>query len=495
MLSTLSLRAKLVSTFAVIAVIVCTIGWLGYSAALTGKRNVTEMGETQFSSWRGLSQIMLGQMEIRMAYFKIMNPSLALERRKQYTGHIEESLRFIEEGMATYEKVKKTDEEQATWNEFKSSFGEWMTNFNGFHPVALRYLQAGDGPEAGPLLEQMNKLVAAKAWGNTSKISSEKLQQLIDIQVADVQNHVKDVQKQSNRRATVTALICLLTLGLSLVLGYKLSYGLSKRLQVIADAAGEGADQITSASTQVSTASQGVAQGSQHQAASIEETSSSLEELSAMTKQNADNSKTVAHLMSESKSLMERAARGTQDMDAAMKDIKSASDQTGKIIKTIDEIAFQTNLLALNAAVEAARAGEAGKGFAVVAEEVRNLAMRAAEAAKNTGSLIEENVTRVAGGVQIVDGLKTALDAVTASSQKMAGLVNEVAAASDEQAKGIEQINIAVTQMNQVTQQNAANAQESAAAAQEASTQAAGLQDRIVELNAIVHGGGANRIR
>jgi methyl-accepting chemotaxis protein len=286
----------------------------------------------------------------------------------------------------------------------------------------------------------------------------------------------------------LTLILGLACAALSVTLGIWLGTSISHRLSRVINEAGECAAHIATAYRQVASATQGVAEGSQEQAASVEETSSSLEELSAMTKQNADNTRMVAGLMTESKALVERASRGTEAMDHAMKDIKAASDQTSKIIKTIDEIAFQTNLLALNAAVEAARAGEAGKGFAVVAEEVRNLAMRAAEAAKNTGTLIEENVNRVAGGVQIVEGLKTALGEVTASSAKVASLVEEVAAASDEQAKGIEQINGAVTQMNQVTQQNAARAEEAASSSDEAVGQARSLTDLMGQLTTQVKG-------
>jgi len=183
-------------------------------------------------------------------------------------------------------------------------------------------------------------------------------------------------------------------------------------------------------------------------------------------------------LMTEAGTSIHEADEAMKRMATAINEIKTSSDNTAKILKTIDDIAFQTNLLALNAAVEAARAGEAGKGFAVVAEEVRNLAMRSADASKNTADMIEESVKNAESGVKITEDVAAALSKTVESSTKVSDLIAEIAAASNEQALG-EQVNTAVAQMNTVTQQNAANSEESASAAEELSSQAAELANMV----------------
>ncbi|MGF1633592.1 MAG: methyl-accepting chemotaxis protein [Phycisphaerae bacterium] len=251
-----------------------------------------------------------------------------------------------------------------------------------------------------------------------------------------------------------------------------------------------GADQVAAASAQVSSASQSLAQGSSEQAAALEETSSSLEEMSSQTKKNAETAQQAAALADDAQQAAGRGNVSMTKMGQAINDIQASAQETAKIIKVIDEIAFQTNLLALNAAVEAARAGEAGKGFAVVAEEVRNLAMRSAEAAKNTSQLIEQSVGNSRNGVTIAQEVGKVLAEITQSSEKVNGLIAEIAAATREQSTGIEQVNQAVGQMDKVTQQNAANAEESAAASEELASQAAQLQQVVGDLSALVSGGG-----
>ncbi|MFZ5586164.1 MAG: methyl-accepting chemotaxis protein [Thermodesulfobacteriota bacterium] len=249
--------------------------------------------------------------------------------------------------------------------------------------------------------------------------------------------------------------------------------------------------QVAAASGQVAGSSQSLAQGTSEMAANLEQSSASLEELASMTRQNAENSNQAKGLMDETTDLAVKANASMKDLRAAMQKIQQASQDTGKIIKTIDEIAFQTNLLALNAAVEAARAGEAGAGFAVVAEEVRNLAMRAAEAAKNTASLIEQNIQNIKIGTDLVVVTDEDFDRVEEHSHKVGQLISEIAAASSEQSQGIEQLNKGVTEMDKVTQQNAAGAQESAAAAEELSAQAVTMRSVVAQLVGLVRGGRA----
>ncbi len=259
-------------------------------------------------------------------------------------------------------------------------------------------------------------------------------------------------------------------------------------INMIIDGLSTGSDQVAAASNQVSSSSQQLAEGSSEQASSLEEISSSLEEMTSMTKQNAENARQSQDGAVHAQSAADTGNKAMQRMKSTIDKIKTSSDETAKIIKTIDEIAFQTNLLALNAAVEAARAGEAGAGFAVVAEEVRNLALRSAEAAKNTSSLIAESQENANEGVSVTNEVADALMDISESSKKVAALAEEVSNATSEQSQGITQVNAAVSQMDQVTQTAAANAEESASASEELSSQASEMKDMVSSLIRLVEG-------
>ena len=294
----------------------------------------------------------------------------------------------------------------------------------------------------------------------------------------------------------ILATAVVLFLGISIFVGnlLLLARKIARPIQLICDDINNVASQVASAAGEVSAASQSLAEGASEQAAAVEETSSSLEEMSSMTKQNAGNAAQADSLMKQSHQIVQKANDTMESLTKSMGEISGASEETSKIIKTIDEIAFQTNLLALNAAVEAARAGEAGAGFAVVAEEVRNLAMRAADAAKNTSGLIEGTVKKIKDGSDLVAHTNEAFAEVAVSTSKVGELVGEIAAASREQAQGIDQINKAVAEMDKVIQQTAANAEESASASEEMNAQAEQMKHISSTLINII-GGSSNGAR
>ncbi|MBD3421343.1 MAG: hypothetical protein GF398_14600 [Chitinivibrionales bacterium] len=256
-----------------------------------------------------------------------------------------------------------------------------------------------------------------------------------------------------------------------------------------------GSNQVSSASEQLSSSSQQLSEGASEQASSLEEISSSLEEMASMTRQNSDNTVQADSLVKDSNELVGQGKAAMERMNTAINEIKNSSDETAKIIKTIDEIAMQTNLLALNAAVEAARAGEAGRGFAVVAEEVRSLAQRSAEAAKVTSELIANSQGNAERGVGLAEEAHGSIISIAESSTRISSLISEITAASKEQAQGIDQVNTAVAQMDKVTQSNAANAEESASAGEELSGQAQQLNAIVSELENMVGAGTQNGAR
>jgi methyl-accepting chemotaxis protein len=214
--------------------------------------------------------------------------------------------------------------------------------------------------------------------------------------------------------------------------------------------------ELASVATSISAASTQLSSGSQEQASALEETAASLEEITGTVKQNADSAKQAAQLANSSRATAQRGGEVVGEAVASIREISSSSKRIAAITGTIDEIAFQTNLLALNAAVEAARAGEQGRGFAVVATEVRNLAQRSAQAAKEIKALIEESVAKIDHGTELVDRSGRSLEEIVASVERVDHIIAEIAAASQEQSIGVEQVNRAVTQMDQTVQANAA---------------------------------------
>lgn len=247
------------------------------------------------------------------------------------------------------------------------------------------------------------------------------------------------------------------------------------------------ADQVASAATQVGAGSQVLAHGTSEQASSLEEISASLQEMTSMTRQSAAHAQECDRLSESARGMAHEGVQSMERLAEAMERIRASSDQTAKIVKTIDEIAFQTNLLALNAAVEAARAGEAGRGFAVVAEEVRSLALRSAEAARTTSELIEDAIGSARDGSALTSVVAEQLRAIADRADQVRRVVGEIAGSAEQQSGGIAQITSSVEQVNAVTQTAAANSEESASAAEELSSQALVMRSLVGEFRLADH--------
>jgi methyl-accepting chemotaxis protein len=347
--------------------------------------------------------------------------------------------------------------------------------------------------QLGAAVEQIHA-----CWAKMDELGAQRValdQQMIELVRASADSGLRHTVDSSLAAVRSLGRASQLTLGglagallLGVVLAVALTRGITGPVQRIVAGLNDGADQVAVAAGQVAQASQHLAEGASSQAASLEESSSALEQMAAQTRASADGARRASELAQQARA---NAAAGDQtvaQLNEAMAGISASSDQISKIIKVIEEIAFQTNLLALNAAVEAARAGEHGKGFAVVADEVRGLAQRAATAAGETTGLIEDSVSQAKNGATVAAAAAQTLQAILTDVTQVADLIGGIASSSDQQARGVEQINLAVAQMDKVTQATAAGSEQAASAAEQLQAQSEQLKGSVGDLQALVYG-------
>jgi len=414
-----------------------------------------------------MRNLLLGRLYV--VKFLESNEQAAVER-------VNKELSLFKENLAKLDKELQDSERRSLLDSIKQNQELYQTTFAGV---------VGDVNERNNIVRDTLDKIGPSVAQNLNEVK---------LSIKAEQDRLGPQLQASNLRAVqIIVIVSLIAVLVGVLLAYFITRSITKPISRAIEGLSASSDQVAAASSQVANSGQSLAQGAAEQAASLEETSASMEEMSSMTLRNAENANQADGMMKEAAIIVENANQAMGELSQAMEKINQASDETAKIIKTIDEIAFQTNLLALNAAVEAARAGEAGAGFAVVADEVRNLAMRAAEAAKNTGSLIEANITDIRSGASLVSKTDEAFKQVRESAGKVAELVAEIAHASKEQSQGIQQVNQAMSEMDKVTQQNAANAEESAAASEELTAQAATVADYVRDLAAVVGGRGSGK--
>jgi methyl-accepting chemotaxis protein/methyl-accepting chemotaxis protein-1 (serine sensor receptor) len=423
----------------------------------------------------GIARVQAAALTVRGDVWRYMaEPDASV--RAALEPRIDANRNIVREGLQTYEATITTEEDRALFEQLKPA----VQRYKEALPEVLELSRAGKtdearakyDAEAAPAFEAVNKLLQAEA--DLNRTNGEKMA-------------AASQQTYSKASSTLWTMLLLCSLG-GLATAAYIIRNLNRSLRQTAAELSQGAEQLASAAAQVSASSQSLAQGSSQQAASLEETSASSEEVNSMARQNTEHTGVVASLMTASRERFDATHQSLAEMEAAMGQIDASSGKIYKIIKVIDEIAFQTNILALNAAVEAARAGQSGLGFAVVAEEVRTLAQRCAQAAKDTAVLIEESINTSKDGKAKVDQVAAAIGGVSEIASKVGKLVADVHQGSQEQTRGIEQIAGAITQMEKVTQSAAASAEESAAASEELTAQSQRLREIVEQLAAMVGG-------
>jgi len=414
----------------------------------------------------------LGDQSSVLFMKEIMSPNDDL--RAGFSAQIQANLLNVENLARDYSSHVQDPDEKKLFTGFRAALDAYKEVFD----QGIQLCNAGKSQEAmelkesqlEPALEQLMQSVHQIEGVNKAK--GEAAGQRIQAAVDDAQKGVW------------AGVICLLLAAGAVSLVIILTT--TNILNLVAISLNTAADKMKQTGAKVAASSQSVAQNASEQAASIQQVSASLEQMIVFSKTNAHQAKLATDIAQQTHATAASGTKTMAELDTAVQEINSASGDIAKILKTIDEIAFQTNILALNAAVEAARAGEAGMGFAVVADEVRNLALRSAQAAKETAGRIEATITKAAKGAELSRRLKDHFSEILSQAGEMDKIDQRLAGISKEQADGIAQINMGVSQLDKVTQSNATNAAESATVAEALNGQAQMLKQTVAELMHLV---------
>jgi len=466
--------AKINCTFAALAAVMAITIWYGFytTRSLAGSLENTRKSARKLELLGNLntakSDMSVGQRGATLfSYAKDASQGNAARQL------FRESSEKFRKALAETGALLVTAEGKQVLSRMEADFAQWLQSYSGLEPL----LDAGNTDAGAKLLIEKLRTQYLAIGEDCAKL-------------VEINNRLIEEDRQSASDQVASSrwiMLLLVILGAAVtVVALAIVRGANSTLRQSATELMEGSRQVAAAAGQVASASQSLAQGTSEQAATLEETSSSTTEITAITRRNAENTRSVSGLMAETAQRVEDANHNLKEMVLSMTEINTSSEKISKIIRVIDEIAFQTNILALNAAVEAARAGEAGMGFAVVADEVRNLAHRSAQAAKDTAALIEESIAKSNEGNKKLQLVAGSIQQVTGSATQVKVLVDEVDVGSQEQSRGIEQISTAVTQMEAVTQRSAASAEESAAASEELASQAQTLYDIVERLRKLV---------
>lgn len=470
----LNYTKKTFLAFAALTVLCLIVGSVGYFTSDRALRTVDEFSAEILPSTDTLLQLDRDMHQVLVAQLMLMEA-----KPEDYGKHIDEAhenLDQVRDRWQGYLKAVKrhaTPKMNATGKEFEKAYTAWRN----VSEASLQKLKSSDPSVKRAGLDQVNTEVRV-----AFDYARDQIDQLTG-ELETVSSDVRDRAKASSRNAHLFLLFSLVVcVAIGATTAWAIGVRIGRKLIAISEALAVNADRTANAARQIHNSSQEVADGASQQAASLEQTSASLEESAATIQSSANSAQRIKQVSQETN---EAARLGHSEMETMIETMRLIEESSGNIastLKTIDEIAFQTNLLALNAAVEAARAGEAGAGFAVVADEVRALAQRAASAARDTSSRIDESKHRSEMGLAASARVSEKLGHIVNKAQEMDELISKLASSSQEQSIGITQVNTALTQMDRVTQSNAASAEETASSANELDAQASHLYSVVNEL-------------
>ena len=522
-LNHLKIGSRLAIGFGLITIVALTLGLIGYFGAVKNDQAIEEIGIVRLPSVEALMVLKEVQATVAAAEYALLSTRFDPKSREAEHQKFITAKRRADAVWKIYEPLPQTAEEAMVWKQFIPIWEQWwkdhadyVKQVRDFEALGIADLEA---QRAGTAYDRMNRQLLVN---NESFAAAEKLlNRLVEINRKVAEDTTRNAEQSANFLKAANGIAVAIGMILAVALGWLITRSVTEPLRrgcAILSALAEGnmscevpADlmarrdevgdlaramntmatqlkdvvaKVTQSTGAVNAAASEIAQGSadlaqrtEEQASALEETASSMEELTSTVQQNADNANQANQLALSAHNQAEQGGQVVEQAVFAMNAIHQSSRKIADIIGVIDEIAFQTNLLALNAAVEAARAGEQGRGFAVVAGEVRKLAQRSADAAKEIKSLITDSVAKVEDGGKLVERSGHTLKEIVGSVKKVSDLVAEMATAGREQASGIRQVNQSILQMDQMTQQNAALVEQTAAASQLMGDQARELEE------------------
>jgi methyl-accepting chemotaxis protein len=489
LLKNMNLKFKLVSAFSIIAVLIAIVGAISLIQINSLSNNLNSLGTESIPSILNLEIIKVAQLEIKAAIRTAINPYLSKDDFQRQFENIEKARENYTTALKKYDVIARTEQEDKLYKEFLQKLDESKVSNDKMISELKKLTVIQNQLQKEYQCEQLSNLALSGEQRKSFDESMDKLQKLLD--------YVKDYYgKQMVDKAIATAktvniimiFIIFISFAIAIILGIVLANTITKPIMKTSDNLSVSSDNLEKAANQVASASQELSSGASELASSVEEITSSMEELQSIIEANTKNVNEAEILMKETMQTVKGAQDHSSELQNIMNTIGDSSKKIIKINKAIDDIAFQTNILALNAAVEAARAGDVGRGFAVVAEQVKSLAQKSAESAKETSDLIDMISQDIEKGANKTEIVVSSFNNVVTRAEKVNVLLDEITRASKEQAKGSNQVTKAISQVNTVVQQLASSSEETASSSEEMLSQVEGQREAVLGLNAVVLG-------